>query len=327
MKKIFNILPTVKLIIILRRPDHRATSEFFHHCRHKRYNKLKRNVLVNCKSAFLLNDDKIDHQSYYKLAFVSKGTIINQKVLKCEQFFEVDIHRHGSSHSYSNVRLINNVNDVLEPIDYPCTSNHFQDYYFGEQDIHVSSASDSHRHAPIINNPWASAEYGHGDYHRQISDVLSVYASKNVKILFQDDLFNETLSVLYDVETFLQSSHSNSSDASVVVTHYNYTSHASPRYKYDTTSRINAHNNYGAQLIRSRNNRERQEKKCSFITNLLSSSPSRCRSDRGVTSVYTDMRRQHRQLHNLYLPQLVALKQLLENIFNISMPSSWLYSH
>ena len=46
MERIHHIMPSVKLILILRNPSIRAVSEFNHHCRHKRYLKLIKTVTL-----------------------------------------------------------------------------------------------------------------------------------------------------------------------------------------------------------------------------------------------------------------------------------------
>ena len=156
------MIPDMKIILILRRPNRRATSEFLHHCRHTRYFVLKSNVSINCPSYGMYDADKLRKSNYSEYIHILKGTIVNRFHLH-----ECNLYNPKSQELY---KYHSNFNSLFQSIKYPCKASHFKEYYFGYTDNMSPSVLST-----SISNLWAAEEYSHGNYYTQIKDALNMY--------------------------------------------------------------------------------------------------------------------------------------------------------
>lgn len=167
MERIHHILPSVKLILILRNPSIRAVSEFNHHCRHHRFIKLIKSVKVGDwmypKGAVLRN-------------IASSRDAMEEKTE--QDYFNID------------TRLLPETSYIT--LNYPCTSEDMETYFYAgiknnfvssagimkqrtlENTNTTSSSSSSTHPLPIPSIDKLPREIIHGLYDVQIKHILTL---------------------------------------------------------------------------------------------------------------------------------------------------------
>ena len=138
------MLPSAKLVVLLRNPATRALSEFKHNCRHGRYLRLPREGSNGSSTAVVVH--QADHV----------GT--------------------------SSARL---------RLRYPCSLADFRHYYFSESST------------PTTLSKRAEREASHGYYAQQLQWILDEFDTRQVLVLFQEEMQAATLQTCAQVERFV----------------------------------------------------------------------------------------------------------------------------
>jgi len=174
IKQMKNLLPNLRLLIILRNPVTRAISAFDHNCRHNRYVRLMIDITY---------DHFDEKKSENKEIILKRNTIINTDLLP----FSLD-EKFGSA--------------VYETIKYPCDAVSLHEYYFGER-IESGISNDTNS---IKNNVITSSleELSYGFYDIQLSWILKYFPKEHIKVVFQENMYNNTFHTLREVELFLK---------------------------------------------------------------------------------------------------------------------------
>lgn len=173
IKQMKTLLPNLKLLIILRNPVTRAISGFDHNCRHGRYVRL----LIDVTHSYIDESTSVEEEITLK-----KGTLVNT-----DSFSFLLDEKFGP--------------DVFETLKYPCQAKHLHEYYFGN-DVDANIDNES-----ITNNKaleTSTDELSYGFYDIQLDWVSKYFKKENVKIIFQEVMYNNTLHTLREVELFLQ---------------------------------------------------------------------------------------------------------------------------
>lgn len=173
IKQMKNLLPNLRLIIMLRNPVTRAISGFDHNCRHGRYVRLMIDITY---------DHFDESTSKDKDIILKRNTIINTDLLP----FSLD-EKFGSS--------------VYETIKYPCDAGSLHEYYFGERmEFGMNNVTSSNNR--IVASSLEELSYGFYDI--QLNWILKYFPKENIKVMFQEDMYNNTFHTLREVELFLK---------------------------------------------------------------------------------------------------------------------------
>lgn len=159
LSQIKQMIPSIKLIVILRHPIERAISGFQHNCRHHRYIKTNRNLTFKQASNSM------------KRSFIPEGSILNIKTFFYNTTGLDDLKQYIDIHDYT-------------VLSYPCHMTDFLSYY-------------------LTNNDLGFDEVSIGFYDVQLQNLFNLFTNSNVLILFQENMWNDTLHTLQIVENFL----------------------------------------------------------------------------------------------------------------------------
>lgn len=143
ISRLHAMLPSAKLIVLLRNPATRALSEFNHNCRHGRY----------------LHPPRREGDAN------GSSTVVYQADLT------------GSSSAGLRLR-------------YPCSLDDFRQYYFSDSST------------PTLSNH-ARREASHGFYAQQLQWILGEFDSRQILLLFQEEMQTATLQTCAQVERFV----------------------------------------------------------------------------------------------------------------------------
>lgn len=154
MFNIMNMLPSVKIILLLRNPTQRTISAFNHNCRHGRYVRLLRDVVV----------DGVQYR---------KGRILNT-----DSKFRSVGSGSGGHHDTSSLKYNINVDTLKEKKDYarmnyPCKAADMHEYFTGGLTSQEQKSSSSGRN----NNSSSSGivRYDDADHHQAPEATHSFY--------------------------------------------------------------------------------------------------------------------------------------------------------
>ncbi len=116
LSQIKQMIPNIKLIVILRHPIDRAISGFQHNCRHRRYIKTNRNLKLRQESNYMARE------------FIPKGSILNIKTFFYNNTGLDDLKRYIDFHDYTI-------------LSYPCRAKDFLSYYLTNNDLGLNEIS------------------------------------------------------------------------------------------------------------------------------------------------------------------------------------------
>lgn len=219
LKKMREILPTIKLLVLLRDPVRRAISAFNHHCRHGRYWSIQSRGPANArvrasfkpKQVFLLlsggdgrlrDNNEIRGPTVLRIEWLLKqakaGTLMG-----CDR---------DADASTCKTLAEGDISDYFGRLKYPCSADRYRDYiksalpveHGGE--LGVSSYESSESRKEIVSG--AVEELTFGFYKAQITAVLETFpaletskggAHGQVKVLFQENMYQDTLGAVNEV--------------------------------------------------------------------------------------------------------------------------------
>ena len=93
--------------------------------------------------------------------------------------------------------------NIYEILKYPCQAIHLHEYYFGERfDKNFDEATNISTYNKVVET--SIEELSYGFYDIQLNWVSKYFAKEHIKIIFQEDMYNNTLHTLREVELFLQ---------------------------------------------------------------------------------------------------------------------------
>jgi hypothetical protein len=170
IKQMKELLPNLRLLIILRNPVTRAISGFDHNCRHGRYVRL---------IADLTHSYVDENSGTEKDITLKKGTIV-------------------TTDSFPFLLDPNDGTAKYETIKYPCQAIDLHNYYFGER-LDSDEATTNNK---VVES--SMDEFSYGFYDLQLEWVSKYFSKEHVKIIFQEEMYNNTLHTLREVELFLQ---------------------------------------------------------------------------------------------------------------------------
>ena len=173
IKQMKDMLPNLRLIIMLRNPVTRAISGFDHNCRHGRYVRLMRDISYNDFDEKTNKDKKI---------ILKRNIIINTDMIP----FSLD-EKFGTF--------------AYERIPYPCNAGSLHEYYFGER-IESGISNYTISSNSIVTSSLEELSYGFYDI--QLNWILKYFPKENIKVMFQEDMYNNTFHTLREVELFLK---------------------------------------------------------------------------------------------------------------------------
>ena len=131
------LLPSVKIIILLRDPTMRLLSGFQHNCRHRRYARLKESTLVTIAES---HDDKINKTCNEKIFVGTSGQNMNANYNEREKRTETSTKNVVIS--ATKVIKIDNFQSFVDVrydmCSYPCTSSDFMSYIFANESENYS---------------------------------------------------------------------------------------------------------------------------------------------------------------------------------------------
>lgn len=215
------MLPSAKLLVLLRDPSTRAVSAFDHHCRHGRYVRLSRSMCLRTASAQSVQDGEGGKASV-SVSF-PKGTVVrldwlvdsasNVKMGVKERTQSsafglahkysplgnepgclalaacTDTNSTAKAHSACPAVSYKTLKQYFSQIQYPCQPSDLEDYYYGTGSAELKSHS--------------SAELTHGMYAEQLKSLLKYYPAAQLQILFQENMIKDMHTVLDNIQGFL----------------------------------------------------------------------------------------------------------------------------
>ena len=120
--QIKQMLPNIKLIIILRNPTDRTISEFHHHCRHRRYHRLTHDILIH-----IVDYTKLSYLLYTSL-YTPSDTPPDLNLTFEYEPYTIPYHIHTLIEHYNQQNSdssTNNTNTILSPYSNNSSGNLF----------------------------------------------------------------------------------------------------------------------------------------------------------------------------------------------------------
>lgn len=121
------LILNVRIVVILRNPSTRAISEFNHHCRHRRYRRLRQTTSFSCCGKTKEKSDEVEwtNRSVERnnSQTIQKRLIVNVKYFN-STFNQIAVERRDGCHTKSKT--------LLETNSFKCSGQNFADYYFSE---------------------------------------------------------------------------------------------------------------------------------------------------------------------------------------------------
>jgi len=111
-------------------------------------------------------------------------------------------NRHSSTNATDKTaQLQQPPSDLYSVLTYPCKATDLHEYYFGS----LTRAIRRDKGAEDLVERWGGAlsELSFGFYDEQIARLLQLFPPHQVLVLFQEDMWDDTLHTLRKVETFL----------------------------------------------------------------------------------------------------------------------------
>lgn len=169
LRTIRSLLPSVKLVLLLRNPAHRALSEFSHHCRHGRYARITRDVFSSAGAG---------GQLLYK-----KGDIVRT---------DIGVTEHRSSQAGANSSDKERVlpQGSFEALTHPCTAADAESYFLRPHRAPLSGTATAINSSSSFSEEAFVPEIQHGYYAHQLAALLDmcalfcIYALPSVLILY-----------------------------------------------------------------------------------------------------------------------------------------------
>lgn len=314
------LLPSVKIIILLRNPTMRLISGFQHNCRHGRYGRLTKPAILEVKISTGSLEHDINKTCYDNHLVVAKqnkesitsktGTHIHNLALHTRLLSDRDAG-WKSKYIVVPVQKVIKIDEFLltqqynsrsgldvdyDLCSYPCSATDFVSYVFNDTDMNSI-------------NEAAKKEISYGFYDEQLDVLLKIFPKENVLVLFQEDMYRHTFQALQKVESFLGVDHFNYN--SMVLKdrkpRNNLTYSTPKRKKSELTTKFS----WMSDVIQKLGiyNTEQQPRSSSSLFGELNSSQ--------------DTRRALESLNRVYDPHSRRLALILHRNFNLSLPMSW----
>jgi len=225
------LLPSAKLLVLLRDPSTRAISAFDHHCRHDRYVKLSRPL---CLRALSPGTGTGTGTGTEQVSFPA-GTIVRldwfvesaQNIKLSVQEKTAHSRVFGLAHQYSplgevpgclvlsacdesneklDTSLRRNSSGTTAQSACPVTSFTSLKRYYTQLQYPCTAADIKNYYygtGSAERKSHSSAELAHGMYAEQLKSLLRYYPAAQIQVLFQENMLLDTRSVLDSVQGFL----------------------------------------------------------------------------------------------------------------------------
>lgn len=173
LAQLSELLPSIKLIVILRDPVRRAVSEFYHNCRHGRY---VANGTVNSPQTSLTSSISSSSQSQIR----SKRTVIMRS----------DVSQTASPRAFKSLK---------SPKE--CTAAAMRAYFFFYP---LTPNRYTHTFSSPAPTEFSQSELSHGYYAQQLEWLYNKFERRQLLVLFHEDMAANLSRTLTQVERFLK---------------------------------------------------------------------------------------------------------------------------
>ena len=187
--QIRTMLPSSKIIVILRNPVKRLISAFNHHCRHGRY-------------VELLKPFKLIHVNRYR----PKGVVmrIEELYTAIEEKSLFVCMDESKCEKKNRVTNRSQLNKFIQALRYPCKISDFEKYVKPRDEfLEAKVMCKDHEICQDLELSAARSEIEMGFYDEQLKTLFDIFPDHQVLIVFQDYLEKKSEIVLHAIEDFL----------------------------------------------------------------------------------------------------------------------------
>ena len=204
MKEIRAMLPTAKLLALLREPVRRTLSAFNHNCKHNRYGVRRPGAwtIRVRKPGLQPGSDEVVVDAVVQLEWMAREAT-KSNILKCK-----------GDGSECDALSEEQARDHFQVLPYPCHASHFDSYYSGAVTALLATGNKDKTRL----HEAAQSEISFGYYDEQLRDIYSLFGdninpqsarnsssssaamrARPLEIYFQEDMVKDTASIVSQV--------------------------------------------------------------------------------------------------------------------------------